>query len=1360
MKTPVKLRQLWGAVLAAAVVACALETGLAHADPPPKICQNDLSQDRQPNFQSDGGLKLGAVEITLEGALQLNTNLSVLDPDNIILPFEQNLSVSFENESAGNSATLGWLYVDDLRAAGYVDAAGNLTDTDNNKILDLHEDLYGINPTRYVGVTRRCNNVAIFPPTAGVLRTPELAAGSDCSVNFTSVNLANELGYPAYASSAGWMMGTTSPTNVTNTTFSDNGLYPHVPNLLEPTDPLNGKKGVGHLIFLHADDDTDTGTFEDFAPVADSDSKQDGIPDYDVNAYDAAGKKLPIPIDGVINLLDRKVNLGAIQGNREIVFYTVSYGNYGANHNPSPAVGATVFPCLHISPISGICDLHLKTSVNVFFSKSAWNLDLNPKPGFASKVGPAAAARNIGVANGGPCAATDGSCGWLDQVALDALLALDGIAMPSQVAYVPRPANNRMPHVLVGAPTTDPFRWILGFEDLPGGGDRDFNDTSFLVTKQNGGGVTSGLVSGDISPSIAEDFTITKVTFTRDDDAVRGPGQTPAWTGGSACDGPPVAAINYSVAVDCNVMGTLADGGTGWIPNPGVPGWVPVVFDDPTTKLSKTLDMLDLGFTGSQLCWKAEFKSPSDFCRPTIYNVDVGYQAIRSGDYSRASITPFVNARVSTSYETPGLAWGTQAGRPAPSVRVYDGKKDLSRRGHTYFRTAYEAENPDLQVVSNRWEAGAALVAPGFSPALRRIYTSDGGTGRLDVDDATVLAKDAALPLATSCAVMTKAGSLLFDLNQDTVCNAADQSFLVAWLRGYENVANGTLRAWPLSGIVSSTPSVDAPPLNPDWWTYATANEQDKYTNNFAVPLSTRRVYSYVGDTGGMLHAFDSGLWKKDEECPGTDKSSIRGHFAHATECNSQVRDYGTGQEVFAYLPRAMLGSYVYNYVAYLQANVSGGPTTDVSPTVADVDFGGLAQAWKESALPTVGAKTVVVSSGSSGKYKDNNVVYALDVTHPETGSYPIPLWELDLDSAVTGSDFNKSPDFVPLPDNRGTRHSVAIGRVKFPAPLGVKWVAVVATDLHPNPGSAGALYFIDMQTGKLLTAGSPAKPLVVSFETNWGLSATPVLMDVDHDGTYDTIYVGTVSGNVYRVSPPRLDTSKAAGRMIPTCQVASAQLGLTGPPWNVTNANATKQFLYSNVAAISDKDSPLPRVHLYFATSDDPDEPDVSKDPQAANYYVIKADDSNPLSDPKIACPATPPALVSAFMMAGQGSNPSQATQVAWGGVSVDKDNVNVATAVGSAAEICNLSDTDSGRYYALGLSSLSRVIDIATGSQNVSRAVVYDGHLVMNTAAGAGVEVGATGKGAYNTGLPPPLQRTRVLMQNSGSRLPLPTP
>ena len=159
---------------------------------------------------------------------------------------------------------------------------------------------------------------------------------------------------------SGWQVGKNSGSTPTTATveFTDNGLYPRVPNLLEPADPLNNALGLGHLVFLNADDDTDT-TTKALVPVADISSKADGVPDYDVSAYDGNGRPLPAgsnPDPGVSSY-DRTLNLGTLQGGREIIFYLVVFYT---SQSQSPCLGR----------IGGVCKLWLNSPIQIFFSRA------------------------------------------------------------------------------------------------------------------------------------------------------------------------------------------------------------------------------------------------------------------------------------------------------------------------------------------------------------------------------------------------------------------------------------------------------------------------------------------------------------------------------------------------------------------------------------------------------------------------------------------------------------------------------------------------------------------------------------------------------------------------------------------------------------------------------------------------------------------------------------------------------------------------------------------------------------------------------------------------------------------------------
>ncbi len=195
------------------------------------------------------------------------------------------------------------------------------------------------------------------------------------------------------------------------------------------------------------------------------------------------------------------------------------------------------------------------------------------------------------------------------------------------------------------------------------------------------------------APPTLQNFTITNIRFKKDDNVLfqaSGPA--------NACAGPPKASIDYFVAVDCKVC---AAGSAR--PNPN-PSWTRVPLPA-TNPAEVTFNVLDLGFTGSQLCWQARLSSPNQYCQPTINSVSVGYQAVRSGLYSRSSLSTVGNAFVYGTYETPGQSWTGPwpTAEPAGSIRNYDGKPDLSIRGHLYLKSIYDPEKPDVS------QPGAAL---------------------------------------------------------------------------------------------------------------------------------------------------------------------------------------------------------------------------------------------------------------------------------------------------------------------------------------------------------------------------------------------------------------------------------------------------------------------------------------------------------------------------------------------------------------------------------------------------------------------------------------------------------------------------
>ncbi|QDE87773.1 pilus assembly protein [Myxococcus xanthus] len=1366
---------------------------------PAQLCENQLDQNKQPEFSEENlEIESSTVLITEESParLQLNTNRTALNVENIYFPFDQNVTISYVYESAGASHALGYLYMDDLRVRGYVDSNGNLVDSNNNGIFDLHEDMFNLAPRSgskarpYIGESRRCTRN--FTSDGETYNQPELAMNSECRNTFDENHREIADARPGY----------TFEYNITDVVgafandrdnpggaFSDRGLFPHIPNLLEPPSDRNGNLGLGRMVFLLADDDDGRSTYGNLSPVPDTGDYPDGIPDYDVSHYDPRGLPRANNPDRGISPYDRTVDLGMIEGGKEVVFFVVVFYS-SRNHGPNEGY---VYPCLKQDP-DGRCALHLRTSINVFFSKAAWNMDQNPEGGTI------VAERNIGCQYLEGCnrdnpASTPGEacrvqgtneylCGWLDgpieeqnttlyRLANDELYGR--LVMPMERVTIPRPGGvrNAMPHVIVGAPTTDPFRWILGFEDIPGGGDRDFNDVVFVVNKQNGGSTRSATVSGDLSPDIANDFVITKVRFKRQDDFAPAPrtcaGGAPCFSedvpGACTPEDGPEPTIAYSLAVDCRVCRPHPDTGQmECVPNPNSPTWFPVHFPDtspPTQEVE--LDIMAMGFTGSQLCWKVDITSPNEQCRPIIDDVEVGYQAVRAGSYSRASPSTLANVVVWGVNETPGSAWGRSgawpgAGMPAPGTRAYDGQKDFTIRGRLYFRSLYDPEEPSLTRAVQRWDAGKVM-AMSFGtnghrddPLQRKLYTMSASGGRSTITDEMSDTSSNSLLFPDALCDEERNGRYLYDLNNDGKCGTPssasdekritgvtnDRNFLREWLYGWEDRhAPGTSddrRPWALGGINMSTVAISVPPYLDTWANNARASERDLYRRNFLERLADRPTVAFVGTMNGYLHAFDAGEFRNSTHDPCNSQTQARGYF-EATTCNqNQInsRDYGSGQERFAYLPRMLLSQYRNLYVRFNGSGALSRPSMDASPSIANVDFGiPNTAAWTRSttASKTQGAKTVLVS----GSGKNSPAVIALDITHPDDAWYPLPLWEFDLRSSNIEHAFSTAKVTTPevqLPDNSGTNHAPSIGRLVWGSEAEGKWTAVVGTSQVPSsPGRAGTLYLIDMKTGQPLNYGSSsagAMAGIITLDTGSGIAAETALVDLDRDGNYDVMYVPTTAGNVYRVNLDQVNPNAPLGQKVKVCKIASAPVTLSDHDDAAEGQDPVYQQIHSNLGVRIVRNSGSPVVRFYFGTGDNPDEfSDGPENKNAYRYHLLGYEDTDPSGTR--ACALLDPLWV-------QQLDPGQAV---WGGVTLADDKVYATTAVGAAADVCNLSQDESGRFYESGLlpdgNSAPSMTSASLGGHGVSAPVVHDNHLFIPTATG---EVKVQGSGKWGNG------------------------
>lgn len=1378
-----------------AAMLCASSAGAQNTTPnspdtnPVEFCHDTTGQDRQPNFNSNSGFDWKSVSLTSDNppGLRLNTNLEVLNSERIYFPFTQQVSISYLYESAGNSGALGYFYYDDLIARGYIDTKGTpndtsddtLVDSDGNGIADFHEDLYSMSITRaYLGgATRRCLKTFKFAANGKSFYEPELAS-KDCSTTYQpSVTLRDAR--PGKGNMTAGTVGVAPSGARTGTQFSDQGLYPTIPNLLEPRDDKNNKLGIGHIIFLHADDDTDTSTYQDMTPVKDVTTTFNGIPDYNVSAYDPDGRPLsPVPSgDGLEEERDRTVNLGELQGGKEIVFFFVSWG--APNHASD---GSQVYPCLSFNSSTGACALHIITPTNIYFSKTLLNMDQNaqtPSTGTDSsgKSISYVSKRDIGCDYTGSnhCNQTGENLdGWLDSATLNRMKTLDAyrkLTMPHEKGFVKSDPLGRgiMPHAFVGTPSTDKFRWILGFEDLPGGGDRDFNDVTFMIHKSNGAVVRSGIVSGDLSPTISQDYTITEVTFTAQD--------LPLYSGANAsyCQSRPAEdrpRITYQVALDCKVCTANCSTSTPTLTDNPTPTWVDVPLSDPPTdgtlrNQTVTLrDFLQRSLTGSQLCWQAVMTSKDDQCQPTIKNIDVSYKAVKAGDYGRAAVSAVANTVLYGVTETPGRSWFGSSVTP-PSTRVVDGRLDLAERGHLYLKELYTPETPSVTSGALLWDGGKKLssgVSTTDPTGWRKLITMNTSGARAEVKDLILDTNGGEAFSAAACSGVN-GGHWDCDLdNSGGPPEAADRALLRNWLYGWEqNTSSAKVkRTWPMGGVQLSTPAIIGAASTPSWVAHAPGIEQSRFNVGFIADsrVANRPTMAYVGTTQGMLHGVKAGsLQMSDDPCT-TSTVEARGHFAKDKCTEGGVRDYGTAEEVFAYLPRKLLPTYV---ASYLRQGNGKRASVDASPSVADVDLGfgtydpakpftSTQAAWTigTNPGPLEGAKTVLVSPTGPTL----GTVFALDITDPKASNYPQPMWEFDMGNDVlsatsaTVEDSFSSSGASLIPDTKGSRFSPPIVRMDFGSVTGQKWVAVVGTDYVPNGNTAGAVYLMDLKKGQPLQLAPGTQKWqqlagVVPLAKNEGLGSNPVAVDSNDDGTYDLLYVSTTKGKLFRISTSLPSVgSPSVGRAFQVCQLADIQ--------NELSAKADKQYqgIYSNIAVQALGTGSAKKVRIYMGTGNNPDlsDEDADKVTPRPNGYLLAYEDSQPKAT---SCTTLATPLWVQTLGAGQ---------MVWGGVAVAGDNVFTTTAVGKAANACELSGTESGAYYAYNSSTGVAQVGSGTslGGHSLATPVVHDEHLLMLTADGKVKALGDATKwnNATNNNAPAPV-RVRIWDTSPNGRL-----
>ncbi len=361
--------------------------------------------------------------------------------------------------------------------------------------------------------------------------------------------------------------------------------------------------------------------------------------------------------DGLINALDNRVSLGRFAAGTEIVFALTA--GYSSTSNPP-----------------------------TFYTKTDWNPDTwngsCPGDDFTKTY-------HLGSALG-----SEGSCSvdsnWMGSTAINRLSTLFDLtftASDTQTLHIVR--GEKFAHVIVGTPADKPNEWVLGWEDLSGGGDTDHNDMIFQIERKTGGSAQL-LLTEAITP-VETDAFFTAVNMTVIDNM---PG-----------DG--ASSISYELSID---------GGDNWV---NITHWDIVkrypldAYGDPvtatdlaadgveitdtwtpgiptTTYRSVRIDFAGQNLSGDQLLWRANFSSDNEIYQPSIADVQIKGSVATHGEVSRSTPVVQGNLLFDASYETPANTWA-----------------DSSLRGHLRAMRIYDPVDPSATDYVELWDAGTKL---------------------------------------------------------------------------------------------------------------------------------------------------------------------------------------------------------------------------------------------------------------------------------------------------------------------------------------------------------------------------------------------------------------------------------------------------------------------------------------------------------------------------------------------------------------------------------------------------------------------------------------------------------------------------
>lgn len=344
-----------------------------------------------------------------------------------------------------------------------------------------------------------------------------------------------------------------------------------------------------------------------------------------------------------------------------------------------------------------------------------------------------------------------------------------------------------------------------------------------------------------------------------------------------------------------------------------------------------------------------------------------------------------------------------------------------------------------------------------------------------------------------------------------------------------------------MGDIFHSNPVVTGPPGIVDYF------RSDETYREFFEKHRHRRKLLYVGTNEGLLHAIDVGIptVTTSTDFLGRDLNKVR--FGN-----------GSGREVFAYMPRAVMPT-----VRSLTTTTGHEFTVDGTVTVTDAFLDPIHTGVTSADPPDPDERewrSVVIG----GLREGGSSYYALDVTQPDVLAttegvdfvpqpqntyvpsclgglsdpehmaaaacgplpYPAVLWEFNdsIPDVVNGGRVRLDEDRNGEPDLGTTWSQAATGRIRVcefgagggapcrrdGAKILTKYVAIFGGGMDPQRLNARGnfVYMVDIETGDLL----------FKRQLNASAPAETAVVDTNQDGYLDRIYIGTTLGTMFRI--------------------------------------------------------------------------------------------------------------------------------------------------------------------------------------------------------------------------------------------------